>query len=69
MIGHAKPTDEVHLVSGSVKEGKWTALYSRNGVVTGVVALNHPRALMLSKVLLDRKTLLDEALLRAPWAS
>jgi phthalate 3,4-dioxygenase ferredoxin reductase subunit len=69
MLGHAKPTDEVHLVSGSVKEGKWTALYSRNGVVTGVVALSHPRALMLSKVLLDRKTLLDEALLRAPWAS
>jgi 3-phenylpropionate/trans-cinnamate dioxygenase ferredoxin reductase subunit len=69
MLGHAKPTDTVTRVSGSNEEGKWVALYSRDGIVTGVVALSQPRALMLSKTLLDAPTTLDEALERAPWAS
>ncbi len=35
MLGHAEPDDDVVLVQGSPEEGKWIALYSRGGVVTG----------------------------------
>jgi hypothetical protein len=56
-------------VSGSPDEGKWLALYSRGGVVTGIVALSHPRALMLSKHLLEAPSTLERALEDAPWMS
>lgn len=69
VLGHAKSTDEVTRVAGSIGEGKWVALYSREGTVTGVVALSQPRALMLSKPVLEEPTSLEDALKRAPWAS
>jgi NADPH-dependent 2,4-dienoyl-CoA reductase/sulfur reductase-like enzyme len=68
MLGHARPTDEVVRVSGGPEGGKWVAVYSRDGVVTGLLALSHPRALMLSKHLLDAPTTLAQALGEAPWA-
>ena len=69
MLGHPRPDDEVQRVSGSDDEGKWLALYSRNGVVSGIVTLSNPRALMLSKPLLEDPVTLVNALERAPWAS
>jgi NADPH-dependent 2,4-dienoyl-CoA reductase/sulfur reductase-like enzyme len=68
MLGHPRPTDDVILVSGSPDEGKWLALYSRGGVVTGLIALSQPRALMLSKHLLESPSTLALALDDAPWA-
>ena len=62
MLGHPEPSDDVVLVAGSLDEGRWLALYSRGAAVTGVVALNQPRGLMLAKVALDSPTTLDEAL-------
>jgi len=67
MLGHPRGTDRAEIVSGSVEEGKWLALYSRDGVVSGAVSLSQPRALMLSKVLLEERTSLEDALARAPW--
>ena len=67
MLGHAGPDDEVVRVSGSLEEGKWLALYSRGGVVTGIVTLSQPRALMLSKHLLESPSTLEGALSDAPW--
>lgn len=67
-LGHPRPDDDVVRVSGSVDEGKWLALYSRDGVVTGIVTLSQPRALMLSKHLLETPSTLDGALRDAPWA-
>lgn len=67
MLGHPRPSDEVVMVAGGLEDAKWLALYSREGVVTGVVALSQPRALMLSKRLLDETTSLDEALAQEPW--
>jgi NADPH-dependent 2,4-dienoyl-CoA reductase/sulfur reductase-like enzyme len=67
MLGHARPDDEVHRVSGAPEDGKWLALYSRDGVVTGMVTLSHPRALMLSKHLLESPSTLTGALRDAPW--
>jgi NADPH-dependent 2,4-dienoyl-CoA reductase/sulfur reductase-like enzyme len=67
-LGHPEPTDDVVRVSGSPEEGKWLALYSRGGLVTGVVALSQPRGLSLSRVLLETTTTVDEALSAAPWS-
>jgi NADPH-dependent 2,4-dienoyl-CoA reductase/sulfur reductase-like enzyme len=68
MLGHAHPDDDVVRVSGSPDEGKWLALYSRDGVVTGMVTLSQPRALMLTKHLLESPSTLDGALHDAPWS-
>jgi NAD(P)H-nitrite reductase large subunit len=68
MLGHPRAEDEVVRVSGSDEERKWLALYARNGLVSGILALNNPRGLATSKVLLDEVTTIDEALSRAPWA-
>jgi NADPH-dependent 2,4-dienoyl-CoA reductase/sulfur reductase-like enzyme len=69
MLGHAQPDDDVVRVDGSPEEGKWIALYSRGGVVTGIIALAQPRALMLSRHFLERPTTLVHALEEAPWAN
>ncbi|HUV58147.1 MAG TPA: FAD-dependent oxidoreductase [Acidimicrobiales bacterium] len=69
MLGHARPDDDVRIVKGAVEEGKWLAVFSRGGVVSGVVTLSQPRALMLSKGLLDVRTTLDQALELAPWSA
>jgi NADPH-dependent 2,4-dienoyl-CoA reductase/sulfur reductase-like enzyme len=66
-IGHASPHDEVDLVHGSLAEGKWLAMYSRGGVVTGFVGLSQPRALTLARPLLERAHSRGEALALAPW--
>lgn len=68
-LGHARPSDQVLRVSGSLEEGKWVALYSRNEIVTGVIALSHPRALMMSRHLLENRTTLTDALTAAPWST
>lgn len=67
VLGHARPDDEVTMVKGSIAQGSWLGVFSRDGVVTGVVTLNQPRALMLSKGLLDVRTTIDEARASAPW--
>jgi 3-phenylpropionate/trans-cinnamate dioxygenase ferredoxin reductase subunit len=69
MLGHPRPDDDAVRVQGDPEEGKWLALFSRGGVVTGVIALSQPRALMLTKHLLERPTTLEHALAEAPWAS
>jgi NADPH-dependent 2,4-dienoyl-CoA reductase/sulfur reductase-like enzyme len=68
LLGHPHPDDDVQRVSGSDDEGKWLALYSRNGVVTGLVTLNNPRALVFSRPLLEERVTIDNALEKAPWA-
>ena len=67
MLGHPRPSDDVVRVAGSDEEGKWLALYSRDGVVTGILSLSQPRWLMVSKVLLDEKTTLTRAMELHPW--
>jgi NADPH-dependent 2,4-dienoyl-CoA reductase/sulfur reductase-like enzyme len=69
MLGHPHPDDQVVMVAGSADELKWLALYVRNHVVTGILALSQPRGLATSRVLLDQVTTLDDALALAPWAS
>jgi NADPH-dependent 2,4-dienoyl-CoA reductase/sulfur reductase-like enzyme len=68
VLGHPRASDQVELVNGSIEDRRWLALYSRDDIVTGVVALSQPRALMLSKVLLEQRTSLEGALAEAPWS-
>jgi 3-phenylpropionate/trans-cinnamate dioxygenase ferredoxin reductase component len=68
LLGHPRPSDDVRLVSGSPEELKWVAIYSRHGLVTGVVALSNPRGLTKSRVLLTEVTTLEDALALAPWS-
>lgn len=68
MLGHPRPDDDVVRVKDA-GEGQWLGVYSREGVVSGLIALSQPRALMLSKGLLERTTMLDEALSTSPWVS
>jgi len=53
MLGHPAPSDEIEMVQGSVEDGKWLAYYRHNGVITGVLALNNARELMLARPLLE----------------
>jgi NADPH-dependent 2,4-dienoyl-CoA reductase/sulfur reductase-like enzyme len=69
MLGHPRPSDDVVMVEGSREQGKWLALYSREGYVTGVVSLSRPRGLALSKKLLEEPSTLKSALEGAPWSA
>ncbi len=69
LLGRPDPSDDVVRVSGSPEEGKWLALYSRDGLVTAAVSLSQPRGLMLTKPLLESPTALRAALARAPWSA
>ena len=53
----------------SIDEGKWLALYSRDGVVTGVVALSQPAgADVVQAAAGSSRRRSTTALARAPWA-
>ncbi|MFI5036313.1 MAG: NAD(P)/FAD-dependent oxidoreductase [Acidimicrobiales bacterium] len=65
LLGHPHVTDDVTEISR--EPGRFTALYSRHDLVTGVVTLSQPRVLMLSRVLLEEPTTLTRALDEAPW--
>lgn len=67
LLGHPAPTDDVERVLGSDDEGRWLAVYSREGIVTGLVGLAHPRALMVSRPLVAEHQSLRDALTAAPW--
>ena len=49
MLGHPHRDDQVELVNGSLEANKWVAHYRRDGELTGVIALNNPRELILSR--------------------
>ncbi|MGH9020884.1 MAG: FAD-dependent oxidoreductase, partial [Acidimicrobiales bacterium] len=68
VLGHPHADDDVTRVAHDAATERFTALYSRDGVVTGAVALSQPRTLMRAKAVLDEPTTLDDALARAPWA-
>ena len=69
MVGHPSPSDDVTRVAERDEGAKWLALYSHDGVVTGVVGLNMPRQLTLSRHLLETATSLETARAAAPWDS
>jgi 3-phenylpropionate/trans-cinnamate dioxygenase ferredoxin reductase subunit len=67
VLGRPRPSATVHVVRGSFAESRLVALYEEAGLVSAIVGLDQPRALMLSRPLLATPTTLDEARRLAPW--
>lgn len=62
LAGRARPDDEVRIVSGSLEERRFAALYSNDGRLTAVLGMNRPRHVMQFKGLLEREASLAEAI-------
>ena len=56
------PDDEVLVVSGSIEERSFLALYGRDGRLHGVLGMNLPRLVMKFRPLLAQRATLDEAI-------
>jgi 3-phenylpropionate/trans-cinnamate dioxygenase ferredoxin reductase component len=64
-LGRCCPTDEVRIVDGSVDEGRFVALFGRDGRLVGALAFSRPRLLMAYRKLLAAKTSFEDALAHA----
>ncbi|MHB1986896.1 MAG: NAD(P)/FAD-dependent oxidoreductase [Acidimicrobiales bacterium] len=62
VLGIPKPDDECVVVDGSTKEGRFVALYARDGLLSAAVAFSMPRSLMAFRTLLKTPTRFSEAL-------
>jgi NADPH-dependent 2,4-dienoyl-CoA reductase/sulfur reductase-like enzyme len=66
-LGHAIAGDEVHVVAGSVAEGKFLALYGWGGQLHGALGVNAPRWVMPTRRLfLERMPFADALVAAAP---
>jgi len=59
-LGCARPGDDVLVVSGSVDERSFVALYGHAGMLRGVLGMSLPRLVMKFRPLLLRGATLDE---------
>ena len=62
VAGLPPPDDEVRMVTGSPKEGRFVALYGNGGRFNAVFGMNRPRQVMQFKSLLDQEATWEEAL-------
>jgi NADPH-dependent 2,4-dienoyl-CoA reductase/sulfur reductase-like enzyme len=65
-LGRAHPSDEVCIVSGSVEEGAWLALYRNGDRLTAALGVSKVRGLVPYRALLASGCSWDEALAAAP---
>jgi NADPH-dependent 2,4-dienoyl-CoA reductase/sulfur reductase-like enzyme len=64
-LGRASAEDSVEVVTGSVEERSFVALYHRGGRFRGVLGMNQPKAVMGYRKLLEAAAGIDEARERA----
>jgi NADPH-dependent 2,4-dienoyl-CoA reductase/sulfur reductase-like enzyme len=64
-LGRAGPDDAVEVVRGDPAEGKFLALYGRDGRVVGALGVNAPRWVMPMRSLLTERVSWDDACARA----
>ncbi len=62
LAGRCDPGDEVAVVTGSVAERRFAAIYGRAGRITAVLGFNRPRHVMQYRRLIARGATWDEAL-------
>lgn len=62
LAGRGGPDDAVEVVSGSVEERKFVALYGRAGVVVGVLGMSQPARVMKLRALVEEQASWDLAL-------
>ena len=65
LVGHAGRDDEVHVVHGSVDEGRFVTLYGREGQLTAALGVSLPKLLMPYRRLLAAGASLAEAMTAA----
>jgi NADPH-dependent 2,4-dienoyl-CoA reductase/sulfur reductase-like enzyme len=64
-LGRAAADDDVVVGAGSVADGKWCALYGREGRLRGVLGVNAPRWVMPMRTKLLDGVSMDEAVAHA----
>ena len=62
LAGRVRGDDEVRVVTGSVEERRFAAIYGRAGRITGVLGFNRPRHVMRYRSLIEQRASFDEAL-------
>ena len=62
LAGRVRGDDEVRVVTGSVDERRFAAIYGRAGRIVGVLGFNRPRHVMRYRALIEQGTSFDEAL-------
>ncbi|GJM38257.1 MAG: pyridine nucleotide-disulfide oxidoreductase [Acidimicrobiales bacterium] len=62
LAGRIRPDDDMQIVTGSVEERRFAALYGREGRLVGVLGFNRPRHVMQYKTLIEQGVSYDEAL-------
>ena len=62
LAGRVRPDDEVRVVSGSLDERRFAAIYGRAGRIVGVLGFNRPRHVMRYRALIEQGATFDEAL-------
>ncbi len=62
LAGRVRGDDEVRVVTGSVDERRFAAIYGRAGRITGVLGFNRPRHVMRYRALIEQRASFDEAL-------
>ena len=62
LAGCVRGDDEVRVVTGSVEERRFAAIYGRAGRITGVLGFNRPRHVMRYRALIEQRASFDEAL-------
>ena len=62
LAGRVRGDDEVRVVTGSVTERRFAAIYGRAGRITGVLGFNRPRHVMRYRALIEQRASFDEAL-------
>lgn len=62
LAGRIRPDDDMRIVTGSVEERRFAALYGRNGWLVGVLGFNRPRHVMQYKTMIENSVSFDEAL-------
>jgi len=65
LAGRAGPDDEVEVVSGSIDDRRFVALYGRKGRVVGVLGMSQPAKVMRLRALVDAATPWEQALASA----
>ena len=62
LAGRNRPDDELHLITGSLEERRFAAIYGRAGRLTAVFGVNRPRHVMQYRALIERGASWDDAL-------
>ena len=61
LAGRVRPDDDVEVVTGSLEEHRFAALYGREGKLVGVLGFNRPRHVMQYKTMIENGTSFADA--------